>query len=691
MTLAILRATVDGRIAIIRMGENTREAARYAALAQVAEANAAASASTAMASANYYPTIAAGIAATSVGDGFSSGEGGSPKLYERTGTSPFYTEIAELDGFLRADLADTATGKGASLVSLEDGTDLESAVMTTRVGRIENKAALRNLLVSLYNIGQTPGLMTVVTDGDSVSPRVGEHVAINLRERYGDGGVVYPIQSNTADYGTVTVVHATTGTVTQGVVGDATYKYLPNNAHFIMQNGATLTFRAQNNHATFSRIFAWLAKRPGDGSALLEVRKVSDSSVVASWNTGSLDGADGTLVKANGGAHFTGLDSTIPYELRITATGTVCVLTAAFLRDAGVVLYQAGLGGSPVSKQLPALQGAAWQGIMADLNARFMLHEDKTEDAGASYDAHIAAWAAMPNVSCLYIGSLPDSTSAASQIAVKDALRTKVLAAGMAFIDGYAILKDYAELTRLGLNNDGVHALTAAYWTVANVITSELHLADSRLGLLLQKPVRASEYRMYRGDGFGGQDKHVRFAGLVAGVNRVNIWNVNYIGLKSNQTETTDSPTAQVRLSSYSNFGALFATAAGGAAWLNNVAAIAFGTAAGTGNSSAQLTFDYNNNRVTWNMTTAGGSNGAPVMVCGGIRVGSVNMLTAQQTGWTAATGTANKGAYATYAGATISATYTQAEVQALDNAARDASQRIKALEDALRSLGLIN
>lgn len=63
----------------------------------------------------------------------------------------------------------------------------------------------------------------------------------------------------------------------------------------------------------------------------------------------------------------------------------------------------------------------------------------------------------------------------------------------------------------------------------------------------------------------------------------------------------------------------------------------------------------------------------------------------ARETGWTAATGTSNKGAYATYAGQICSAAYVQAEAQATDDASKANSQRIKALEDALRTHGLIN
>ena len=59
--------------------------------------------------------------------------------------------------------------------------------------------------------------------------------------------------------------------------------------------------------------------------------------------------------------------------------------------------------------------------------------------------------------------------------------------------------------------------------------------------------------------------------------------------------------------------------------------------------------------------------------------------------GWTTATGTANRGAFAAYGGATMGAAYVQAEAQATDDAAKNASQRVKALEEALRSAKIIN
>jgi hypothetical protein len=72
-------------------------------------------------------------------------------------------------------------------------------------------------------------------------------------------------------------------------------------------------------------------------------------------------------------------------------------------------------------------------------------------------------------------------------------------------------------------------------------------------------------------------------------------------------------------------------------------------------------------------------------------QIAGTQVVGPQETGWTAATGTPNKGAYATYAGQTVSASYDQAEAQATDDATKANSQRIKAIEDALRTHGLIN
>lgn len=63
-----------------------------------------------------------------------------------------------------------------------------------------------------------------------------------------------------------------------------------------------------------------------------------------------------------------------------------------------------------------------------------------------------------------------------------------------------------------------------------------------------------------------------------------------------------------------------------------------------------------------------------------------------KDTGWTAATGgTANKGTFAAYTGQTVSATPTQTEVQQIDDQLVALTNRVLALEAALRANGGID
>ncbi|EPK4542402.1 phage tail protein [Serratia marcescens] len=72
-------------------------------------------------------------------------------------------------------------------------------------------------------------------------------------------------------------------------------------------------------------------------------------------------------------------------------------------------------------------------------------------------------------------------------------------------------------------------------------------------------------------------------------------------------------------------------------------------------------------------------------------KVAGIQVVGAQQTGWTAATGTANKGPFNADQSYTIGASYSQSEVQALADALKAACQRVKALEDMARTHGMIN
>lgn len=81
----------------------------------------------------------------------------------------------------------------------------------------------------------------------------------------------------------------------------------------------------------------------------------------------------------------------------------------------------------------------------------------------------------------------------------------------------------------------------------------------------------------------------------------------------------------------------------------------------------------------------------SPLNVTSSYSVDGTKVLGARVTGFTAATGTALKGAFNANTAFTVSATYTQAEAQAIATALVATRQRVKALEDALRLHGLIN
>lgn len=88
---------------------------------------------------------------------------------------------------------------------------------------------------------------------------------------------------------------------------------------------------------------------------------------------------------------------------------------------------------------------------------------------------------------------------------------------------------------------------------------------------------------------------------------------------------------------------------------------------------------------------TTSQSLASPLNVTTSYSVGGTKVVGARQTGWTAATGTALRGAFNSSQAYTIGATYSQSEIQALVTGLQQARQRIKALEDDNRTHGLIN
>lgn len=81
----------------------------------------------------------------------------------------------------------------------------------------------------------------------------------------------------------------------------------------------------------------------------------------------------------------------------------------------------------------------------------------------------------------------------------------------------------------------------------------------------------------------------------------------------------------------------------------------------------------------------------SPLNVTTSYSVGGTKVVGTRVTGWTAATGTALLGSFNANQAYTASATYTQSEVTAIGTGLQQVRQRLKAIEDALRTHGLIN
>ncbi|ECX7132885.1 phage tail protein [Salmonella enterica] len=103
-------------------------------------------------------------------------------------------------------------------------------------------------------------------------------------------------------------------------------------------------------------------------------------------------------------------------------------------------------------------------------------------------------------------------------------------------------------------------------------------------------------------------------------------------------------------------------------------------------NNISALQADYVSKTDTTSQSLA-----SPLNVTTSYSVGGKKVVGARQTGWTAATGTANKGAFNADLTFAVSDTYTQSEIQDIANSLIAERRRTKALEDALRAHGLID
>lgn len=98
------------------------------------------------------------------------------------------------------------------------------------------------------------------------------------------------------------------------------------------------------------------------------------------------------------------------------------------------------------------------------------------------------------------------------------------------------------------------------------------------------------------------------------------------------------------------------------------------------------LQTDYVSKSSTASQTLLG-----PLNVATSYSVNGTKVLGARVTGFTASSGTALKGAFNADASYTVGSTYSQSQVQSIASDLTSARQRIKALEDVMRTHGLIN
>lgn len=88
---------------------------------------------------------------------------------------------------------------------------------------------------------------------------------------------------------------------------------------------------------------------------------------------------------------------------------------------------------------------------------------------------------------------------------------------------------------------------------------------------------------------------------------------------------------------------------------------------------------------------TTSQSLASPLNVTTSYSVGGTKVIGSRRTGWTTSSGNPARGAFDANKTQSVSATYSQTEVNAIMGILLEARQRIKALEDDLRAHGLIN
>lgn len=363
------------------------------------------------------------------------------------------------------------------------GADGMPADVRANMSKLEGKHNLRDLSAALSAYHPSP---TVTGDpqtivgigcwGDSVSPHVWSQILLLLFQSHQQAGYVQqtimsvpgidpPVTTGSVfDSGAAPVDQ----NVYNGAGGNADFTYLPGGDHYRLSNAATITISASANRG-WATARAYLAKGPGMGSATVDLLDADNGDALLLTQT--VDLADTQLGATK--VQFTA-DPTKALKLRITATGTVVYLRGGFFRAYGLQPITFGRGGSTLAQQNYA-STAITSYLMGDLNVKLMVVQAKEEDAETSVPLMFARFASLPPCSKLVVGSLPDNSDAATQIANNAIFRSQAFANDAAYFDGYSACKNFAELVRLGWGGDGTHPADEANRFVAGLILGELN------------------------------------------------------------------------------------------------------------------------------------------------------------------------------------------------------------------------
>ncbi|MBT9370266.1 hypothetical protein [Rhizobium sp. CSW-27] len=483
----------------------------------------------------------------------------------------FATDLASpkwqiYQGAAVADLASqSSTALGAGMIGYaRQGTTVASRL--DGVSLLEGKHNLRDFYKALYayNAGTTPtaspsGFIGIGYYGDSVSPHVWSPFLLQLFTAIQQGAVIGgtslnvsgPTQTLTGTYfnsglGSLPIDQSRPD---GGGAGYVDFTYLPNGGHVELSSGATLTvdMGQANGFATMRMYFA---KGPGMGSVSVELRN-RDSNAL--YETQTLDLSDTAL----GGAkiQFTA-DPTIKYKMVATATGKVVVLSSycGGFRAYGIVPLGFGRGGSTLANNGYS-SDAILAYLMNEFNCKLMFVQAKEENAAVNIPAMFTRFASLPACSLLVIGSLPDVTSEASQLAIQKIWRDNAMANYAAYFDGYRACRSYTELQRLGWITDGTHPLDPANRFVSQLLHDELGILTT-FGTRVHRDVdcaavKANVFRI-TGPGYqGGSAPTIDFAQAYGG------GDPSRAVLRFIRDLWFGDPTAAnvMRLSQYGNFG----------------------------------------------------------------------------------------------------------------------------------------